>query len=551
MSNLFLLISLFSLLIFHPFIIRSEVLPLHHGRKGEWRLLQPSIGVSAMHMQLLHDNRVVAFDRTDFGPSNLSLPGGRCRYDSNDTALKVDCTAHSVLYDVETNSFRPLTVQTDTWCSSGAVSPNGSLVQTGGFNDGDHAVRVFTPCDDDSCDWVEYPVYLSRRRWYATNQILPDGRIIIIGGRREFNYELYPKNGDPYSASSGSFWLQFLQETRDENENNLYPFVHLLPDGNLFIFANTRSISLDYNRNTVVKEFPPIPVSDPRNYPSSGSSVLLPIDENRAIEAEIMICGGAPRGAFAEASQGNFVRASSSCGRLKVSDENPSWVMENMPIARVMGDMLLLANGDVIIINGVERGTAGWELGQSPVTRPVIYKPDGSPDWRFSVMSASPRPRLYHSTAILLADGRVLVGGSNPHRYYNFTDVEYPTDLSLEAFSPPYLSMEHKPFQPLILSVDEILKLGQPFTLTFFVPLYLSESKLSVRIVAPSFTTHSLAMNQRMVVLKLVEVSRLTPDSYSLTAVGPSTPEIAPPGYYLLFVVHAGIPSCGSWVKIQ
>ncbi|CAL5379356.1 unnamed protein product [Camellia sinensis] len=181
-------------------------------------------------------------------------------------------------------------VETDTWCSSGSVLPDGTLVQTGGYNDGDHVVRTLAPCNDESCDWVELPGYLSERRWYATNQRLPDGRIIIIGGRRQFNYEFYPRN----SESSSSFWLEFLRETRDDHENNLYPFVHLLPDGNLFIFANTRAISLDYKQNRVVREFPSITADDPRNYPSSGSSVLLPIDENEPIEAEVMVCGGAP-----------------------------------------------------------------------------------------------------------------------------------------------------------------------------------------------------------------------------------------------------------------
>ncbi|KAI8025105.1 Aldehyde oxidase GLOX [Camellia lanceoleosa] len=60
-------------------------------------------------------------------------------------------------------------------------------------------------------------------------------------------------------------------------------------------------------------------------------------------------------------------------------------------------------------------------------------------------MSPSTRPRMYHSSDVLLTDGRVLVGGSNPHPYYNFTGVQYPTDLSLEAYSPPYLRPEYDP----------------------------------------------------------------------------------------------------------
>lgn len=506
-----------------------------------------------MHMQLMHDNKVIIFDRTDFGPSNISLPGGLCRFDPNDQVLKTDCTAHSILYDIATNTYRPLVVQTDTWCSSGAVQPNGTLIQTGGFNDGDHKVRTFTPCKNYICDWIEFPNYLSRRRWYASNQILPDGRIIIVGGRRQLNYEFFP------NPSRHSFRLNFLRETMDREENNLYPFLHLLPDGNLFIFANTRSIMFNYKQNHVVREFPRIPGGDPRNYPSTGSSVLLPLDENKGsrtnIEVEVLVCGGAPRGSFWQATNPNrriFAPAISTCGRLMITHQNPSWVMETMPIRRVMGDMLLLPTGDIIIINGAELGVAGFETGRDPVTRPIIYRPFGQSNWRFSVMSPSLRPRMYHSSAVLLTDGRVLVGGSNPHPFYNFTGVLYPTDLSLEAFSPPYLSMEYAVIRPVILSRTRTVGYGQRFLIRFSVEQYLTESVMSVRIVAPPFTTHSFAMNQRMVVLRMIGTTHDDVlDSYDLSVVGPSTAEIAPPGYYLLFVVHSGIPSSGVWVKIQ
>ncbi|XP_055824624.1 aldehyde oxidase GLOX-like [Solanum dulcamara] len=530
----------------------SQMLVSRKRLQGEWRLLHKSIGISAMHIQLLRNNKVVIFDRTDFGRSNLSLPGGRCRYDSHDLVLHKDCSAHSVLYDIGSNTFRTLMVHTDTWCSSGAVLPNGTLVQTGGFNDGDHIIRTLAPCTGKNCDWLELPWTLIQRRWYSTDHILPDARIIVIGGRKQYNYEFYPKNSRGTSSSLSAFRLQFLRNTRDgKHENNLYPFVFLLPDGNLFIFVNTRAILLDYKKNQVVRELPSIPGDEPRNYPSTGSAVLLPLDENRPMEAEILVCGGAPRRAFGLRANGIYMIALSSCGRISVSDVHGRWKMETMPTPRVMSDMLILPNGDILIINGASRGTAGYDNACSPVTRPVIYQPNRRGHNRFSVMKASSRPRLYHSSAILMTDGRVLVGGSNPHGFYNFTGVEFPTDLSLEAFYPPFLAPEHKHLKPTVLSIDEILIYKKTFSVTFTVFRFLRLETVSVRIIAPSFTTHSFSMNQRMLVLKGVAIVAVSANIYRFTAFGPSTKEIAPPGYYLLFVVHAGIPSSGMWVKIQ
>lgn len=523
---------------------------LTHAAEGRWQLLQKSIGISAMHMQLLHNDRVVIFDRTDFGKSNLPLPAGKCRNDPNDTVLPIDCTAHSAEYDVLSNTVRPLMVQTDVWCSSGAVMPDGRLIQTGGFNDGERKVRIFNPCG--GCDWQEISYGLSVRRWYATNHILPDGTQIIIGGRRQFNYEFYPKT----SASKNVYSLPFLVQTNDPRiENNLYPFVFLNGDGNLFIFSNNRAILFDYAKNVVVKTYPEIPGGDPRCYPSTGSAVLLPLKnlERSLVEAEVLVCGGAPKGSFNQAMNGKFVKALNTCGRLKITDSSPQWVMETMPQARVMGDMALLPNGNVLIINGGSSGTAGWEYGREPVLNPVLYKPQNPSGSRFEVQNPSTIPRMYHSTAVLLRDGRVLVGGSNPHTYYNFTGVLFPTELSLEAFMPSYLDSGFSNIRPKIIAPISQSKIGyrKELVIQFSILGQINQNMISVTMVAPSFTTHSFSMNQRLLVLTTGKVSVTGKSSYQIQVTTPGSGNLAPSGYYLLYVVHQEIPSEGLWVQIQ
>ncbi|KAJ9536460.1 hypothetical protein OSB04_un000368 [Centaurea solstitialis] len=515
---------------------------------GRWSVLLPTIGITAMHMQLLPNDRLVIFDRTDFGSSNISLPDGKCRADPNDKALKLDCTAHSVEYDVASNSVRPLTVLTDVWCSSGALTPDGTLVQTGGFNDGDHVVRVYRPCD--KCDWEEIPFGLIQRRWYATSHILPDGRQIIIGGRRQFNYEFYPKRSQFEKLQN----LPFLVQTYDhEIENNLYPFVFLHTDGNLFIFANNRAILLDYTTNQVLKTYPNVPGGDPRNYPSTGSAVLLPLKIVHGIVdvVEVLVCGGAPKGANFNAKIGKFDRALDTCGRIKISDPNPEWVMETMPMGRVMSDILLLPNRDVLLINGGSSGTAGWESGRDPVLQPVIYKPDNPTGSRFEVQNPSTIPRMYHSTAVLVRDGRVLVSGSNPHECYNFTNVLYPTELSLEAFSPSYLDPTLYAHRPKILSPITRFQYGKRVMIQFTVQSLLDLNLVSVTMVAPSFNTHSFSMNQRLLVLESSNVSKVVGGlKYEVEVTAPASGKIAPAGYYLVFVVHENIPSEGVWIHV-
>ncbi|PHT47983.1 hypothetical protein CQW23_12191 [Capsicum baccatum] len=518
---------------------------------GEWVLLHHSIGVSAMHMQLLHNNKVVIFDRTDFGVSNLSLPEGKCRYD--DEVLDVDCSAHSIIYDIPSNTYRPLMVQTDVWCSSGALNSDGTLIQTGGYHAGDRKIRLFSPCDDD-CDWTELPQNLTVQRWYASDHILPDGRVIIVGGRKAFSYEFFPKNE---KDNGGVFDLPFLMETTDpDEENNLYPFLYILPDGNLYIFSNQRSIVLDYVNNKIIKEFPMIP-GEKRSYPSTGSSVMLPlrlhsVDQNPVVE--VLICGGAWGGAYVKAQEGEFWRASNTCGRMKLTDPDPQWVMEEMPLGRIMPDMLLLPTGDVIILNGAANGAAGWENAVDPVLNPILYRPDEpDPTKRFTVLNPSTIPRMYHSSATLLPDGRILVGGSNPHSTYNFTGVMYPTELSLEAFSPPYLATEYAHNTPLIQAVDQggILSYGQQFSITFSLAFRHPDAGFIVSMIAPSFTTHSFAMNQRLLVLDIVGVEWLSWFDYKVTVFAPSSRNIAPPGYYMVFVVHQGVPGHCVWVRMQ
>lgn len=224
-----------------------------------------------------------------------------------------------------------------------------------------------------------------------------------------------------------------------------------------------------------------------------------------------------------------------------------------MPLARVMGDMILLPNGNVLIINGGSAGTAGWELGRDPVLSPVIYQPENPIGTRLEVQNQAAIPRMYHSSAILLRDGRILVGGSNPHPFYNFTGILYPTELSLEIFLPSYLNPEFSKVRPknIVPIAQNKIQYGQKLGIRFSIGGRLNENTVTVTMVTPPFTTHSFAMNQRLLVLSRGKVTRTGKSTYQVEVVTPGSPNVAPAAYYLLFVVHQGIPGTGIWVHIQ
>ncbi|KAG9456157.1 hypothetical protein H6P81_000665 [Aristolochia fimbriata] len=519
--------------------------------KGSWELATENSGISAMHAVLMPTNKVIMFDATNFGPSKIQLPPGDCRPIPSRPG-EVDCWAHSVEFDIDSHLLRPLKVLTNTWCSSGSLDVDGTLVQTGGWRDGGRGVRYLDSCT--TCNWEEHPVALSAQRWYASQHVLPDGRMFVVGGRRQFTYEFVPARGKT-NARRQNFFLPLLKRTTDLVENNLYPFVNLNTDGNLFIFANNRSILLDYNTNSVVREYP-ILEGGSRNYPSSAASALLPLRLRGSVKrvvAEVIVCGGAPSMSSKDAEVGNFQPALSTCGRLDLNKPGAQWRVEYMPTPRVMGDMLLLPNADVLIINGAKRGSAGWNFAVEPNFEPLVYRPMNPRGSRFFPMSPSTIPRMYHSTSVVLPDGKILVAGSNPNDGYNFT-VEFPTELRVEKFYPHYLDPVLVDHRPVLMNADKSkeLKYGDKGQVTITLKdTDLTVANCKVTMYTPPYTTHGYSQNQRMLVLRLKEVELVGFNKYDIRFSTPPNSNIAPPGYYLLFVVNRGIPSNGMWVRIQ
>lgn len=85
---------------------------------------------------------------------------------------------------------------------------------------------------------------------------------------------------------------------------------------------------------------------------------MLPLDQaNSFSHVEVLVCGGANEAAFLDPDA--RYPASQTCGQIDVGAKQPEWVMEDMPVRRTMGDMVNLPDGDVLIINGADKGSQG------------------------------------------------------------------------------------------------------------------------------------------------------------------------------------------------
>ncbi|GER28802.1 glyoxal oxidase-related protein [Striga asiatica] len=529
---------------------------------GYWKIHSQNAGVAAMHIQLMPNGKAIMYDSTSNGLSEITLDPPSCapRVGGRQTDPEQDCTAHAIEYDVETAQIRTLKLETSPWCSSGGLNKNGDLVSTGGDKAGFQSVRLLKHCKN--CNFQENQRALYSNRWYATQVALDNGSFALVGGRNAYSYEIIPP--DTLTFTPQLMELPLLEDTDDDagRENNLYPFVNLLPDGNLFVFANYKSIVLNPYTAETVRVLPDLPGGS-RNYPPSAMSALLPINldiqDQNLIKIEVLICGGNTRESYILADlqqpKRTFLEAAKDCGRLNLNVENRQWEKEDMPSPRVMGDMLLLPNGDVLMINGAKAGTSAWNAAKDPNLTPVLYSPNKRIGERFKELAPTVIPRMYHSVSAVLPSGEILVAGSNTNPFYMLEkyedDFTFSSELRVEKFYPPYMAPDQIKYRLEILrgQSENLLKYGVEFGVAINAKGNENIGKngyVKVTMYSPPFTTHGYSQNQRLLILKLKEVT-----DEKITAVAPPSPTLAPPGYYLLFVVYRDVPSRGIWVHIQ
>ncbi|KAJ3189644.1 hypothetical protein HK101_008821 [Irineochytrium annulatum] len=291
-------------------------------------------------------------------------------------------------------------------------------------------------------------------------------------------------------------------------------------------------------------EFPRLPGGPYRSYPYTGFGNLLPLDPSKDYEATVMVCGGSDN----QLGPANLTVAVTTavglntCGTIKPDSPDATWDMsDTMPSGRVLGDLIHLPDGTMLAINGAQNGMAGFDLGRNPNFHAIIYdrtRPAGS---RWIVGNSTTIPRLYHSSAILLPDGRILVAGSAPNNPYALTGQEmYHNEIRVEYYYPHYLT-SGKPAPVIAPLASTEWSYGAAYPVSVATN---STSQVQFNVIQPGFRTHSTGMSQRLVWL----VSSASGGAYIVNA--PPNANVAPPGWYLLFAVVDGMPSVAKWLRL-
>ncbi|MEV6587626.1 galactose oxidase-like domain-containing protein [Streptomyces acidicola] len=484
---------------------------------GKWDVLPTQNPVRSMHSVVLRNGKVLLIAGS--GNSETMFEAG---------------TFTSAVYDPVAGTYKVIPTPKDMFCAGHVQLDDGRVLVMSGNKAypvaGGHGYEgykdsyVFDPVTEAYSRTND----MNDGHWYPSATALGNGDVISFGGLRE----------DSSGSVTTELWSDAEQQWQPLWKVNqtwsfwgLYPSMILMQDGRLFysgshVFGNnipgTGSAVYDYDANTVT-QIPGLQNKDERD---QSASVLLP----PAQDQRVLTIGGGNIDSNPEANRLTDV--------IDLKAANPSYVAgPPLPQGTVdvgagpvpgtgnQGKMyvsaVLLPDGKVLETGGALHNRA------DPVYESSIYDPATN---TFDPVAADPEARGYHSSAFLLPDGRVMATGDNPG------NGTWNHDVSL--YTPPYLL---KGPRPTITSViDTQWSYGDTQRITVDRPIAKAE------LIRPAAVTHSSDPNQRFVDLPL------SVDGNNVDLNVTSNPNLAPPGWYMLFAVDAnGVPSVAKWVHLQ
>jgi hypothetical protein len=450
------------------------------GTMGQWDppISWPAVAINAA---LLPNGRILTYSRHDRVPQ---------------------------LWNPTSGTFTALALPADFFCSGFSLLKDGRMLVAGGHSGTDDiGIKTAFLFDYKTNGWTQVS-NMRNGRWYPTNTTLPNGQVLTISGGDTTGAlnvipEVYVPGTNRWRALTGA-----------AKRVPYYPMMFVAPNGSVFAAGPDQATAF---LNTAGKGSW---IDGPsRNFGSRdyGSAVMYD-------GGKILVVGG-----------GNT--PTSTAEVIDLSGAGTWSFVGSMSVARRQVNATLLADGTVLATGGTNATGFNSPPSTSAVLAAELWDPASPGTWK--KLSSMTHNRLYHSTALLLPDARVLSVGSGQPAASGLTD-----DFTAEIFSPPYLfNPDGTPAtRPVITSAPA----NVAYNSTISVKTTSAASIAKVTLIRLSAVTHSFNQNQRMNVLSF------TRGSGAITVTAPLNANLAPPGHYMLFIVNtSGVPSTAKIVKLH
>ncbi len=449
-----------------------------------------------IHAALLPDGKVHSY-----GTSTTGAQGAALVHALWDPELGTAASAHTLL---------PNTTPTDTLCAAQALLPNsGQLLITGGdttVNGNVHFGTADTNIYDYTTNKLSSVVPMAYKRWYPTLVAQTNGALLVLGGRQETIPLSYAPTPEVYTPGAG--WRRLTTATNQlaygsSYDSWNYPRAFPAPNGQVFILAHHGEMFyLNPTGTGSIKR---------------ATKTLAPISY-----ASLPIVSFAPGKILS-------LRINKKAIIVDLNKTPPTFkATASVSSLRYWSNATVVADGNVVVTGGSAVANTLTNVAyKAEIWDPVTGK--------WTLGAAAQKPRLYHSSAVLLPDATILtMGGGAPGPVKN---------LNAEVFYPPYLWEPGglPAIRPSIVSAPGTVVLGN----TFYVEVGDVDSIERVTLVRNGSVTHSFDAATSFTELSFIQ------NGTNLTVTAPNNANVAMPGYWMMFVINEnGVPSVAKTLRV-
>ena len=404
------------------------------------------------------------------------------------------------LYDPVARTGHEVPAPATVFCGSVTPLSDGRILSIGGvavnIPTGRKDLWIFDPVTEQ---WIRQPD-TPLGRYYPTSTRLPDGKVIVTAGTQVDGRTKNP-TVELYTPPANGATMGTLRVVGPPHVTDFYPDQWVMPDGKLVQVDTHKAYAL----NPATWQWTTLPPLPTKVNGGGSAGMLVPGGPNGSNDVMVIGGGGTAVNRTAHLSYDNLAAG---------------WRVGNtMPTTRSHMNVVVVPDGSAFGIGGNSQNQF-----LEPKFQTMAYDPATD---RWTNMAVQTPRRGYHSTAVLLPDGRIMSAGD--------TGAGGGRQL-IDFYSPPYL---FKGARPTITSAPTQVGHGQRFDIAATGPA-VSRAVL----MAPGATTHAVEMNARHVELAVTR----TATGFSATAPAANA---APRGYYMLFVLTPdGIPSVAKWVHV-